>query len=163
VKGIQYESPLPPYEYSRTSSRQVGGLSCCDQRWCVGGNSSRRAQQQQTPKMKSTAFVSILAGTLAAAQRPNIAELPYCGQICITNMLALAPSLGCPVVDGRPNHACLCSNANFQYGVRDCTNQSCGPEDANRVLAFAAARCVGTSLRSDPALLSWYFAVLLIS
>lgn len=93
--------------------------------------------------MKSSVFVSIMAGALAAAQRPNLAELPHCGQICVTNMLALAPALGCPMVDGHPHRPCLCSNANFRYAVRDCTSQACGPEDANRILAFAASCCAG--------------------
>lgn len=58
-------------------------------------------------------------------------------QTCITNMLGLAPSLGCGATDA----ACLCSNVNFAYGIRDCSNAACGSDVAPSVIAYGVAYC----------------------
>jgi hypothetical protein len=60
-------------------------------------------------------------------------------QTCINNMLALAPSLGCASNDAN----CLCSNPNFGYGIRDCSNQACGAEVASSVIAYGGTYCSG--------------------
>ena len=58
-------------------------------------------------------------------------------QTCITNMLGLAPSLGCGATDA----ACLCGNVNFAYGIRDCSNAACGSDVAPSVIAYGVAYC----------------------
>ncbi|PVH81748.1 hypothetical protein DL98DRAFT_514404 [Cadophora sp. DSE1049] len=58
-------------------------------------------------------------------------------QTCISNMLGLAPSLGCSATDA----ACLCGNVNFAYGIRDCSNAACGAEVAPSVIAYGVAYC----------------------
>merc|ERR1711939_255712 len=62
---------------------------------------------------------------------------PSCGQTCITNMLGLAPSLGCGATDA----ACLCGNVNFAYGIRDYSNAACGSDVAPSVIAYGVAYC----------------------
>lgn len=57
-------------------------------------------------------------------------------------MLALAPSLGCP--DAQAD--CLCRNADFGFGVRDCANQACGDAAAaQQVIAYGTQYCGGGS------------------
>ncbi|KAK5653958.1 hypothetical protein OQA88_7634 [Cercophora sp. LCS_1] len=82
-----------------------------------------------------TAIVASLAG--AATATTQMAALPYCGQICINNMLALAPALGCPGSDP----SCLCSKPDFGFGVRDCADQACHPDDAALVHAYGFNYC----------------------
>jgi hypothetical protein len=53
-------------------------------------------------------------------------------------MIELAPSLGC----GASDYACLCKNANFQYGIRDCSNEVCGsPDLASSAIAYGSGYC----------------------
>lgn len=52
-------------------------------------------------------------------------------------MLAKAGELGCSNADA----ACLCRNANFGYGVRDCSYQACGAEIGGQTVAFGAKYC----------------------
>lgn len=55
-------------------------------------------------------------------------------------MLAKAEELGC---EGT-NIACLCLNEDFGNGIRDCTNEACGPnEDKKSVLSVGASFCAG--------------------
>lgn len=54
-------------------------------------------------------------------------------------MFALAPSLGCKADDA----ACLCKNNNFQYGIRDCSNEACGADVATQAIAYANSFCKG--------------------
>lgn len=38
--------------------------------------------------------------------------------------------------------ACLCKNADFKYGVRDCANESCGnKDDAQKVITWGEGYC----------------------
>lgn len=37
--------------------------------------------------------------------------------------------------------SCYCNNANFGYGVRDCSNQACSPSDAAQAIAYASSYC----------------------
>ncbi|EME88316.1 uncharacterized protein MYCFIDRAFT_86075 [Pseudocercospora fijiensis CIRAD86] len=84
--------------------------------------------------MKAAFALAAIGATLAAAQ----ANLPQCGQVCIGNMLGLAPSLGCNSNDA----ACLCRNANFGYGVRDCANEACAnAQDAQSVISYGTQYC----------------------
>jgi hypothetical protein len=52
-------------------------------------------------------------------------------------MLAQAGNLGCPGAEA----SCLCGNANFGYGIRDCTLESCPENDRNAVLSYGLAYC----------------------
>ncbi|KAK3341975.1 hypothetical protein B0T25DRAFT_356622 [Lasiosphaeria hispida] len=88
--------------------------------------------------MKAFVVVAALAGVVQA-QDPD--GLPPCGQICINNMLALAPSLGCPPGDT----ACLCGKDDFGYGVRDCAVQACDASDASAVVSYGANICANAA------------------
>ena len=47
-------------------------------------------------------------------------------------------TLGCASTS---NAACLCSNVNFGYGIRDCANGACGTAVASTVIAFGSSYC----------------------
>jgi hypothetical protein len=85
--------------------------------------------------MKST--ITALGALAVVATAQSLSDLPSCGQTCINNMLALAPSLGCAT----PEAACLCHNVNFGYGIRDCSNEACGAAVAATVIAYGNAYC----------------------
>merc|ERR1711977_444757 len=84
-------------------------------------------------KMKSASMIAV--GAFAFTAVAQLESLPSCGQTCITNMLGLAPSLGCGATDA----ACLCGNVNFAYGIRDCSNAACGSDVAPSVIAYGVA------------------------
>lgn len=60
--------------------------------------------------------------------------------MCLNNMLQKAPSLGCSSTDV----ACLCKNADFGYGLHDCTAEACGPADVAAIVAYSTQYCAGT-------------------
>lgn len=65
---------------------------------------------------------------------------------CISNMLGQAVSLGCSAGDV----ACLCSNQNFRFGVRDCTNEHCtGEVDKNAVIQTGNMFCASKSIKQS--------------
>lgn len=68
---------------------------------------------------------------------PGEAALPSCGQLCFNNMLAQYSTLGCAALDGY----CLCNNADFSNGLRDCSNGACGTAVASTVIDFGSAYC----------------------
>merc|ERR1711881_527078 len=80
----------------------------------------------------------IATAAIIGAALAQLDQLPPCGQTCINNMLGQASALGCANDDA----ACLCANADFGYGVRDCTNEAC-PADADRnaVIQYGLAYC----------------------
>merc|ERR1712219_94592 len=86
-------------------------------------------------KMKSASMIAV--GAFAFTAVAQLESLPSCGQTCITNMLGLAPSLGCGATDA----ACLCGNVNFAYGICDCSNAACGSDVAPSVIAYGVAYC----------------------
>ncbi|KAF2272808.1 uncharacterized protein EI97DRAFT_436584 [Westerdykella ornata] len=60
-------------------------------------------------------------------------------------MLQIAQSqFGCSPGDA----VCYCTNPNFGFGIRDCVNEACSPDQAARVIAF------GTEFRNVDALAS---------
>lgn len=64
-------------------------------------------------------------------------------------MLAKAGELGCPnLANGQPNGACLCQNANFGYGIRDCTAESCPQADQGAVISYGLSYCKASKLSS---------------
>ncbi|KIM95250.1 hypothetical protein OIDMADRAFT_148902 [Oidiodendron maius Zn] len=85
--------------------------------------------------MKSA--IVLCAFVAAIVAQSDISSLPPCGQLCMNNMIALAPSLGCADTDT----ACLCKNVNFQYGIRDCSNAVCGEAVASTVISFGSGYC----------------------
>lgn len=83
----------------------------------------------------SIAFLSAGAAVVAAQ---GLGDLPQCGQTCISNMINIAQSqFGCNM----GNTTCYCANADFGYGVRDCSNEACSAQDAATVIAFGTAYC----------------------
>ncbi|OAQ96687.1 hypothetical protein LLEC1_02203 [Akanthomyces lecanii] len=61
-----------------------------------------------------------------------VSQLPSCGQTCFGNMLSQYKALGCSTDDP----ACLCRNADFGNGIRDCSNGACGRDAGSAVIAF---------------------------
>lgn len=68
---------------------------------------------------------------------PVISSLPSCGQLCFNNLIGQYSSLGC----SSPDPSCLCSNVNFGFGIRDCSNGACGTAVASTVIAYESAYC----------------------
>merc|ERR1712000_586872 len=89
-------------------------------------------------KMKSASMIAV--GAFAFTAVAQLESLPSCGQTCITNMLGLAPSLGCCATDA----ACLCGNVNFAYGIRDCSNAACGSDVGSATVITTATSPTGT-------------------
>ncbi|CCC05648.1 hypothetical protein SMACR_09703 [Sordaria macrospora] len=83
----------------------------------------------------STAFATHTATTT------GFAALPSCGQACFNNMVAQYSALGC----ASPLPSCLCKNANFGYGLRDCANGACGTAAASGVIAFGNSYCASAT------------------
>jgi hypothetical protein len=79
----------------------------------------------------SSAFATHTATTT------GFAALPSCGQTCFNNMKAQYSTLGC----SSPDSYCLCKNANFGNGLRDCANGACGTAVASTVIAYGNAYC----------------------
>merc|ERR1712032_225448 len=95
-------------------------------------------------KMKSLAL--LVAAGVALAQ--DIGGLPACGQTCITNMLAIAQStFGCAPGDV----VCYCSEPRFGYGVRDCSNEACSPEDAASAISYGTSYCASAAASASGA------------
>ncbi|RKF82439.1 putative cfem domain-containing protein [Golovinomyces cichoracearum] len=87
------------------------------------------------------ARVIALSSSIAVALAQSLETLPDCGQLCVRNMLAKAKELGCAEGDS----ACLCLNIDFAYGIRDCSHQVCGPEQAIPVIAYGSNYCKSVS------------------
>ena len=83
----------------------------------------------------STAFATHTATTT------GFAALPSCGQTCFNNMVAQYSALGC----ASPQPSCLCKNANFGYGLRDCANGACGTAVAPTVTSYGSAYCASAT------------------
>ncbi|KAI0168066.1 hypothetical protein BJ166DRAFT_246707 [Pestalotiopsis sp. NC0098] len=75
--------------------------------------------------------------TSSTSTLPAISSLPSCGQLCFNNLIGQYSSLGC----SSPDPSCLCSNVNFGYGIRDCSNGACGTDVASTVIAYESAYC----------------------
>ncbi|GAB7330441.1 hypothetical protein MBLNU13_g02054t2 [Cladosporium sp. NU13] len=71
----------------------------------------------------------------------GFAALPSCGQTCFNNMKAQYSTLGC----SSPDPPCLCKNANFGYGLRDCANGACGTAVASTVVAYGSSYCASAT------------------
>ncbi|CCC06352.1 unnamed protein product [Sordaria macrospora k-hell] len=95
-------------------------------------------------------IISIIVGGLAAsAMGLEYADLAPCGQTCIRNMFAQAYNMDCPPYpNGRPNLNCLCNDANFFNGIRDCAFAACNSLDAENTLGLAAIYCIDPKYKS---------------
>lgn len=85
----------------------------------------------------SVALVSPLVFSVRDAHRTE--NIPQ--RTCIQNMLNEQANLGCPPPAGSPDPGCLCSNADFSFGLRDCSQQACGSDVADAVVAYGVAYC----------------------
>lgn len=83
----------------------------------------------------STAFATHIATTT------GVAALPSCGQTCFNNMVAQYSALCC----ASPAPSCLCENANFGYGLRDCAIGACGTAAAPSVIAYGNSYCASAT------------------
>ncbi|KAK1765333.1 hypothetical protein QBC33DRAFT_593563 [Phialemonium atrogriseum] len=80
-------------------------------------------------------------------------SLPSCGQTCFNNMVAMYSSLGC----ASPDPYCLCSNVNFGYGLRHCSNGACGTDVTSTVIAYGSAYCASASATATAkAQMGWF-------
>jgi hypothetical protein len=88
-------------------------------------------------KTSITAILALAgAATVAAADFPS--NMPACGRTCGTNMLGKAAEFKCKAED----IACLCKDKNFVWGIRDCSQQSCGSvDDANVAINWGNQVC----------------------
>ena len=77
---------------------------------------------------RSTTLTTISTLVSSTLSQAGFWALPLCSQKCIIQMLDLtsSPNLGCAYdTTGSPDLTCLCANANFKNGIRDCILQSC--------------------------------------
>lgn len=85
----------------------------------------------------STHAITTISVTVPSASTTGEAALPSCGQTCFDNMLAQYSALGCAAQDAY----CLCNNADFGNGLRDCSNGACGTAVGSTAIAFGSAYC----------------------
>jgi hypothetical protein len=91
--------------------------------------------------MKSFA---ILAAAVAGAAYAQDMPQPegQCAQMCANNMAMVArQNFSCDDND----LGCFCNESNWAYGIRDCSNEACEPQEALSAQAWAAARCAGVA------------------
>jgi len=81
------------------------------------------------------------ASSTAQVAATGIAALPSCGKTCFSALIAQASDLGCAT----PDPSCLCSNVNFGYGIRDCSNAVCGSDVASIVIAYETVYCAAAA------------------
>lgn len=92
--------------------------------------------------MKSSAILVGSSAALAASQATFPEGFPQCGQVCITNMLNLANNFGCGA-----DPVCLCTKADFIYGIRDCSNEYCQDSSvADQVINYGAQYCADAGI-----------------
>ncbi|PWY88960.1 hypothetical protein BO70DRAFT_393479 [Aspergillus heteromorphus CBS 117.55] len=84
----------------------------------------------------------VTTSTAAAATPTALSDLSTCGQTCFDNMLAEYATLGCT---SETDTACLCENIDFYYGLRDCSGQACGSDEAATVVAYESYYCAQAS------------------
>lgn len=77
---------------------------------------------------------------------PSFDSLPLCGKSCFQNMVNKHVDLGC----ADPDSYCLCSNPNFNYSLRDCSNKDCGQSAANTMIAYGKGYCSQATTTHKP-------------
>ncbi|KAH8743726.1 hypothetical protein F5882DRAFT_498637, partial [Hyaloscypha sp. PMI_1271] len=108
------------------------GVGCQPNYGTCNTVTSSSSTSSSTTKTSSSVTTSSSTSTLAA-----ISSLPSYGQTCFNNVIGQYSSLGC----SSPDPSCLCSNVNFGYGIRDCSNGACGTAIASTVIAYETAYC----------------------
>ena len=126
-------------------------------------NHSRREYDRMTSppsvmvRLQAPLLLGAVVCIIMAQDLSTINNLPECGvrnnfqslllltetqKVCINNMLGLAPSLGC----ANNNITCLCSDANFGYGVQNCSTESC-PQgtDTDAIVSAGVSFCSSQS------------------
>ncbi|KAH2400785.1 hypothetical protein KXV53_004434, partial [Aspergillus fumigatus] len=88
--------------------------------------------------MKASVSLLLLSAASMASAAMSVSQ---CAQMCLSNMKAKAGELGCSAGDDK----CLCSQANYGYGIRDCTTEACPDDDAIAVLSSALSSCPSDS------------------
>lgn len=74
----------------------------------------------------------------AVPRSPFVCSHPL-QKTCITNLLNDAPAFGCSTTN---EASCLCANATFSYGIRDCSNEACDDSaNAASVIDYGVAYC----------------------
>ncbi|KAH6619420.1 hypothetical protein B0J18DRAFT_492231 [Chaetomium sp. MPI-SDFR-AT-0129] len=117
-----------------------GGQGCPTGTSTISSSSTSSSSSSSSVPATTTAKTT----TTNAACTTNISSafsaVPSCGQLCFNNMLSQYSTLGCA---SPTDSACLCGNANFGYGVRDCSNGACGSNvaDASSAIAYGSAFC----------------------
>ncbi|EAQ92535.1 hypothetical protein CHGG_00770 [Chaetomium globosum CBS 148.51] len=105
-------------------------------------SSTKTTSSSSTTKTTSTSTTpsSSTPGTTTApsTEIPGVSNLPACGQTCFNNMLAQYSALGC---SSPQDSYCLCNNADFSNGIRDCSNGACGSSVGSTVISFGSAYC----------------------
>jgi hypothetical protein len=86
-------------------------------------------------------FNSSSSSITTSTATPGESALPSCGQLCFNNMLAQYSALRCAT----PAPACLCSNVNYGYGLRDYSNSACGTAVATTAIAFGSSYCASAT------------------
>ena len=87
---------------------------------------------------------SSLAPCIVSQRVPleSIGMLTVTQQTCVSNMLGLAASLGCPDASA----TCLCTKPEFSFGIVDCSTESCpSGTDVGPASSYVSTFCVGVS------------------
>ncbi|PTB64524.1 hypothetical protein BBK36DRAFT_1123219 [Trichoderma citrinoviride] len=74
-------------------------------------------------------------------------DTPACVPTCANQVRGQFAQYGCVNAD---DAACLCSNANFGFGVRDCGQTGCGATDVQIQAYLAGSFCQGQQLAFTP-------------
>ncbi|TFA98080.1 hypothetical protein CCMA1212_010107 [Trichoderma ghanense] len=74
-------------------------------------------------------------------------DAPACVPTCANQVRGQFAQYGCVSAD---DAACLCSNANFGFGVRDCGQTGCGATDVQIQAYLAGSFCQGQQLAFTP-------------
>ncbi|EHK25064.1 uncharacterized protein TRIVIDRAFT_61772 [Trichoderma virens Gv29-8] len=74
-------------------------------------------------------------------------DVPTCVPGCADTVKGQFPQYGCVSAD---DAACLCANANFGFGVRDCGQSGCGATDVQIQAFLAGSFCQGQQLAFTP-------------
>ncbi|KAH0491516.1 hypothetical protein TgHK011_002944 [Trichoderma gracile] len=74
-------------------------------------------------------------------------DAPACVPTCTDQVRGQFAQYGCVSAD---DAACLCSNANFGFGIRDCGQNGCGATDVQVQAYLAGSFCQGQQLAFTP-------------
>jgi hypothetical protein len=100
-------------------------------------SSSTTTTSSLTSSSTAKTGTSVKTTSSTSTLRAAISSLPSCGQTCFSNLIGQYSNLDC----SSPDPSCLCSNVNFGYGIRDCSNGACGTAVASTVVAYEAVYC----------------------